>query len=117
MNVINTYILPYLPTLIEAVISAIAIGIMKTVQTHAERIETYKESTSKDLERTVKEFSTAINEVKSMQAALTGLAPELFESTKALEAANKKAAKLDKKIVELEALVRRKDGDSDDEAV
>lgn len=117
MNIVNTYILPYLPTLIEAVISAIVIGLMKAVKTHAERIETYKESTSKDLERTVKEFSTAIAEVKSMQAALTGLAPELLESTKALEAANRKAAKLDKKVVELEALVRRKGGDSDDAEV
>ncbi len=117
MNIGNPDILPYLPTLIEAVISAIVIGLMKVVKTHAERIETYKESTSKDLERTVKEFATAIAEVKSMQAALTGLAPELLESTKALEAANKKSARLEQKIVEIGAMVMREEGDPDDKAV
>ena len=117
MNIVNTYILPYLPTLIEAVISAIVIGLMKVVKSHAERIEIYKESTSKDLERTVKEFSTAIAEVKAMQAAITGLAPELIESTKALEAANKKSASLEQKIVDIGAMIAYKGGDSNDAEV
>lgn len=120
-SIFTNYILPYLPALIEAVISAIVISVMKAVQTHATKIDAYKESTMRELEKTTKEIYSYMNAVKESQenaeVVLNALAPELVESTKTLAAANKKAAKLEKKIVELEALVMRKEGDSDDKDV